>query len=106
MPLLFDKSVRYLAQHAEEILKHQNDIGEFWPDAGFRAQFNTDYQQFAYYPLAWLYTLDHPDNPWKGNPRLLTAVERSFKNNLRVLQEDGTFLGSSHDAAPSPYAGN
>ena len=106
MPTLFDKAVRHLSQHADEILNHQNELGEFWPDAGFRAPYNTDYQQFAYYPLAWLFTLDHPENPWKGHPRLLMAVERSFKNNLRVLQENGTFLGSSHDAAPYPYAGN
>ena len=106
MPTLFDKSVRYLAGHAEEILKHQNEQGEFWPDAGFRTQYNTDYQQFAYYPLAWLYTLDHPENQWKEDPRLLTGVERSFKNNLRILTDTGAFIGSSHDAAPHAWPNN
>ena len=106
MPTLFDKSVRYLASHVDEILNLQNEQGEFWPDAGFRAAYNTDYQQFAYYPLAWLLTLDHPENPWKDNPRVLTAVERSFKNNLRLLTDNGAFIGSSHDAAPHAWPNN
>lgn len=106
MSTLRDKSVQYLASHVEEILGKQNDAGEFWPDAGFRAQFNTDYQQFAFYPLAWLYTLDHPGNPWKGNPRLHAAVVRSFKNNLAIEKEDGSFVATSHDAGPHAYPNN
>jgi hypothetical protein len=106
MPTLRDKAVRYLASHVEEILSKQNEQGEFWPDAGFRAPYNTDYQQFAYYPLAWLYTLEHPNNPWKGNPRLLEAVTRSFKNNVSIQKEDGSFVGSSHDAAPFAWPNN
>src|SRR6516164_7517396 len=100
MATLYDKAVSYLSKHADEILKLQNEKGEFWPDAGFRAQYNTDYQQFAYYPLAWLFTLDHPNNSWKGNSRLLDAVVRSLKNNLAIEDENGGFLGSSHDHAP------
>ncbi len=106
MLTLQDKSVRYLASHADEILGKQNEAGEFWPDSGFRAHFNTDYQQFAYYPLAYLFTLKHAENPWFEHPRLLAAVTRSLKNNLAIQQPDGTFLGSSHDAAPQPYANN
>ena len=106
MLTLRDKAVRYLARHAEEILSKQNEKGEFWPDAGFRAPYNTDYQQFGYYPFAYLYTLKHADNPWFEHPRVLEAVVRSFKNNLAILGDDGKFMASSHDAPPHPGPNN
>ena len=106
MQTLHEKSVRYLARHVEEILSKQNQSGEFWPDAGIQAAYNTDYQQFAYYPLAYLYTLEHPANPWKGNVRLLESVERSLRNNLAIQNLEGRYLMSSHDHAPRAEHGN
>jgi hypothetical protein len=106
MATLHDKAVTYLSKHVEEILSKQNEKGEFWPDPGFRAEYNTDYQQFAYYPLAYLFTLDHPNNAWKGNARVLDAVVRSLRNNLAIEDADGGFMGSSHDQAPSSYPNN
>src|SRR5579862_5033277 len=99
MATLHDKAITYLSKHAEEILNLQNEKGEFWPDAGFRAPYNTDYQQFAYYPLAYLLTLDHPNNPWKDKSRLLVAIVRSLRNNLAIEDAGGGFLASSHDQA-------
>ncbi|MBI3831878.1 MAG: hypothetical protein HY291_20315 [Planctomycetes bacterium] len=106
MPTLKDKAVRHLARHVEEMLSKQNEKGEFWPDAGFLAPYPTDYQQFAFYALAYLYTLDHAENPWKGNARLLQAVERSFRNNLALEDEHGGFLSSSHDQPFSTHHAN
>ncbi|MBE7464732.1 MAG: hypothetical protein HS116_14750 [Planctomycetes bacterium] len=106
MPTLRDKAVRHLARHTEEILSKQDEHGVFWPDAYYKAEFNTDYQQFAFYPLAWLYTLDHPDNPWRGNPLLLRAVEKSLRNNLAILLPDGQYQMSTHDHGPHPHANN
>jgi hypothetical protein len=106
MPTLRDKAVRYLAKHVEEIISKQNDRGEFFPDAYFKQQWNTDYQQFAYYPLAYLYTLDHAENPWKGNARVFEAVRRSLENNVAILMPDGRTMYSSHDHTPGPHGNN
>jgi hypothetical protein len=106
MKTLREKAIEYLVGHVEEILSKQNEKGEFWPDAGFPARWNTDYQQFAYYPLAYLFTLDHPLNSWRGDARLLRAVEKSFSNNLEIQDEKGQFAGSSHDSKPTHHPGN
>lgn len=106
MSTLKTKAVRYLAKHVEEVLANQNERGEFRPDAGTHAPFNTDYQQFAYYPLAWLYVFKHPENPWTGSARLLAAVERSLLNNVALQVENGDFYGSTHDHGPRPHANN
>ncbi len=106
MAILKDKAVRHLAKHVDEIISKQNDKGEFFPDAYFVPSYPTSYQQFAYYPLAWLYVLNHPENPWMGNGRLLAAVERSLRNNLAIMQPDGRTLDSSHDHSPEPRASN
>ncbi|MCZ7644042.1 MAG: hypothetical protein M5U26_01965 [Planctomycetota bacterium] len=103
---LREKAVRHLARHVEEILDKQDEHGVFWPDAYFVPAHNTDYQQFAYYPLAWLYVLEHPQNPWRGNARLLKAVSRALRNNLKILRDDGEFQMSSHDQAPHWHANN
>lgn len=106
MRRLKDKAVRYLASCAEGILACEDADGHFWPDAGRHAQWPTDFQQFAYYPLALLYTLDHPENPWRGNARVLDGALRSLRGMLEHEDGAGNYMGSGHDSPPRKFAGN
>ncbi len=101
-----DKAICLLSSWVPELLARQDEHGVFWPDAGRPARFNTDYQQFGYYPLALLYATEHCRNPYTGDDRLFRAVERSIRNNLAITDDRGQSLASSHDLEPSRYANN
>lgn len=106
MLTLRDKAIRLLASWIPEILSKQDDHGVFWPDHGRPVRFNSDFQQFGYYPLAFLYLTSHPENPFAGDERLLKAAERSIRNNLAITNDYGESLASSHDLEPAHYANN
>ncbi len=106
MSTLRTKAIQYLSNSVEEILARQDEHGVFWPDQGRAAAYPTDYQQFAYYPLAFLYTSNHPANDWQGNKRVLEGAVKSLRYNVLNEDGEGRFLSSSHDSKPGHGAGN
>jgi len=94
---LRSKSVRYLASCVDDLLAFQDDDGVFHPETILPVRNPADFQQFGFYPLALLFTLDHPDNPYSGDVRLLEAAARSCDHNVSVQQENGGYVTGAWD---------
>ncbi len=103
---LKSKAVRYLSGTVSPLLESQDNQGVFWPDQGRPVKYATEYQQHGYQVLAYLYSLEHPENPWAGNRRLQDGAVRALKNTSRIQLPSGEYQNSSHDRQPGAHAGN
>ena len=95
------KSVHYLVSCVDELLSRQDEQGVFHPETILPVRYPADFQQFGYYPLALLFTLDHPENTYRGDERLLRAAARSCDHNVDIQAENGGYVSSAWDGGGS-----